>query len=138
MAQKEPELIRDFKLTEIAELEEMSPKMQFIIDSFACYHTPARVFKGINENFGQTESLKLKTISVYKYKYGALIKQRREELNKVLPIMNPSTRFEMAQDIYDDSMIGYPRMIGKGKNSKVVYASDTKTAIQAIKLAHDI
>ncbi len=82
MAQKEPELIRDFKLTEIEELMEMNSKMQFIIDSFACYHTPARVFKGIEENFGQTESLKLKTISVYKYKYGALIKKEEKNLTK--------------------------------------------------------
>lgn len=116
----------------LTEYEEMNPKMQFIIDSFASYHSPARVLKGIEENFNASERIKINTLVSYKVHYEELIIQRRKEIGLELPIINPSSRFAMAQEIYDMAMDGIGRLV-KGE---LVSVPDPRTALEAVKIAH--
>lgn len=115
--------------------ENMSEKTRFILDCYACYWSPARIHKAVIEKFGDAEKLKLQTVSQYKYKYEEVILSRRKELGSEVNIINPTARFEMAQEIYDLSISGVPRF---QKDGKVIHVPDPKTAIAAVKLAHDM
>jgi len=115
-------------------MDKLSEKTKFIIDSFACYHSPARIYKGINENFGDKETIKVGTILGYKVQYENLILERRKELIIELPIMNPASRFAMAQEIYDMAMDGIARVV-KGE---VINIPDAKVALEAVRIAHSM
>ena len=114
------------------DMSQMSEKMRFIIDSYAAFWSPSRILKGIVENFGETEKIKMNTVVGYKMQYEDMILQRRKEIGIELPIINPMSRFAMAQEIYDMAMNGVDRVV----RGEIMSLPDPKTAIEAVKLAH--
>lgn len=113
----------------------LSDKLKLVIDSFACNLGVTEISRLITTRFGEEETIKISTVQGYKRQYQPLILKRRKELGRDLPIMNPADRFRLLQEVVDLSMEGEERVTRTGE---VISVRDLKTAVSALKLAHDM
>ncbi len=91
-----------------ATYQSSSPKMKFIFDAYAMYHTPSQVHYMLEQSEEyKDETPALSTLKGYKVQYAEIIKTRRYEIgDSELPVIDPTWRFMRLQEIIEDSVEG--------------------------------
>jgi hypothetical protein len=122
---------------QIESYESKAEHIQFAIDCFACYYSIYKTWKAVLEKFKSDENftISMSTIKDYRTKFLSLIMERRKQLMKEIPILDPTQRWQYAQELYDMATVGVEVYSNTGKSYQ---KRDVQAGVAALKLAHEM
>lgn len=116
-------------------MSERNPQIDYVIEQYALYSTPATLYRRMREQFGD-DCFTAGVIRGMREKYRKEILDKRNELTTSIPILDVKERWGYLQDIIDGALeaeIVYDRM-GIPVTAKI----DRTVALNALKLANDL
>ena len=135
--QQKDRALRKIAASELDTYNDKPEHIKFIIDCYAAYFSGNKIYRAMQVKYkDDTDKLvSLSTIHSYRQSLLPLILERRKELAIQIPIIDPTQRFQYAQELYDMATDGIEARTLTGE-SYMKY--DIKAGVSALKLAHEM
>jgi hypothetical protein len=132
-----PRRARGGKATELGDYKDKPEYIQFAIDCYACYYSVYKTWKALQTRYEGQENYQpaLSTVRDYRNKYLPLIMQRRKELSTQIPILDPTQRWQYAQELYEMATEGVEVISTTGKPYR---KKDLQAGVSALKLSYEM
>jgi hypothetical protein len=108
------------------------PQIDKAIELYACFGTPASVFKTMHKEFGE-HCLTAYAIRKIRESHRNEILEKRKNLEASIPLLDPTERWARLQEIVDGALEGDEIFTKTGSYLRV----DRTAALNALKLAHE-